>query len=117
MGYFKTSYGADMALHDTRFRRFWLGVLLVALLIFPLVAQSYFVHLVNIVFIYAIVSLALNMLTGYTGLISLGHAGLFAAGAYVVAALQMEFNLPFVVILPVSLVAGALLGLLMGLPA
>ena len=70
-GYYKTSYGADIALFDTTFRRFWLGVLVLGLLVFPFVALPYHVHLINIVLIYTIVALALNMLTGYAGLISL----------------------------------------------
>ena len=57
------------------------------------------------------------LLTGYAGQISLGHAGLLAAGAFTVGILFKEFNAPFWVTLPAAALVGALLGVVFGLPS
>jgi branched-chain amino acid transport system permease protein len=97
-------------------------VLVVSLLAFPLVALkiqggAYYVNVVNLVAINAIVSIGLNILVGYTGQASLGHAGFFAIGAYAQAMLVTQTHLP----LPMALIAAGLLaavaGVLLGLPA
>ncbi|MFQ5830461.1 MAG: branched-chain amino acid ABC transporter permease, partial [Candidatus Methylomirabilia bacterium] len=61
--------------------------------------------------------LALNLLTGYTGLVSLGHAGLIAAGAFTSAILMEELGAPFLVAFPSSIGVGAVLGLVVGIPS
>ena len=63
------------------------------------------------------VAVGLNLLVGYTGQISLGHAGFFAIGAYGSLTLMLELNLPFVVALPLAGLAAAAFGFLLGLPA
>src|SRR5215470_2196483 len=62
-------------------------------------------------------ALALMLLTGFAGLISLGTAGLLAAGAYAVGVLVREVGAPFWVTLPTAAVLGAGLGLIFGLPS
>ena len=57
------------------------------------------------------------LLTGYAGQISLGSAGLLAAGAYTVGVLHQELDAAFWITLPASALAGALLGLIFGLPS
>ena len=57
------------------------------------------------------------LLTGFAGQISLGHAGLLAAGAYTSGILFKEFGAPFWVTLPASAAIGALLGVIFGLPS
>ena len=73
-GYFKTSYEADLALVDTRLRRVALGALVVALLVLPRFASGFVLDLVSQAAFAAIGALALNVLTGLAGQISLGHA-------------------------------------------
>jgi hypothetical protein len=64
-----------------------------------------------------IVAIGLNILVGYTGLISLGHAGFFAIGAYGTVVLMSKCHLPFLVSLPLAALSAALFGFLLGLPA
>src|SRR5258708_4196290 len=112
-GYFRTSYASDLALVTTRSQRAWM----IALLAFPLIASPFQLDLACQVFLACIGSLALMLLTGYAGQISLGHAGLIAAGAFTVGILFRELNAPFWVTLPAAGLVGALLGIIFGLPS
>src|SRR5713101_6007439 len=116
-GYFRTSYAQDLALVETRFQRAWLAAFVAALLAFPLIASPFQLDLACQVFLACIGSLSLMLLTGYAGQISLGHAGLIAAGAFTVGILFRELNAPFWVTLPAAAVVGALLGIIFGLPS
>jgi len=78
-GYFKTSYADDLALVDTRLRRAALVALGLGLVGLPLVASRLVLDLAAQVALAAIGALALNLLTGLAGQISLGHAGFIAA--------------------------------------
>ena len=71
----------------------------------------------NQVFIAVIGALALNLLMGTTGQISLGHAGFVAAGAFTVAVLITHADAPIAVTLPAAAIVGAILGVMVGLPA
>ncbi|MBI3435222.1 MAG: branched-chain amino acid ABC transporter permease [Proteobacteria bacterium] len=116
-GYFRTSYQADRALVATRLERAMLVLFVVLLLAFPLFASAFLLDLACQVFLASIGALSLMLLTGYAGQISLGHAGLLAAGAYSVGILFREVNAPFWITLPVAALVGALLGLMFGLPS
>ena len=63
------------------------------------------------------VAVGLNILVGYTGQISLGHAGFFAIGAYAQAMLVTQVNLPLPLALVLAGLLAGLFGLLLGLPA
>ncbi len=63
-----------------------------------------------------ILSVSLNLINGYTGQFSLGHAGFMAIGAYVSAVLTTNFQLPFLLALVVGGIGAAILGCLIGLP-
>ena len=63
-----------------------------------------------------ILTASLNLINGYTGQFSLGHAGFMAVGAYVAAILTTNFHVPFPVALLAGAIAAALLGVLIGLP-
>lgn len=71
-GYYKTSYAADMGIVDTKARWAALGALLAGLLVFPGVASPFLLDLANQVFIALIAAVALMLLTGVAGQISLG---------------------------------------------
>jgi branched-chain amino acid transport system permease protein len=66
--------------------------------------------------IYALMAIGQNLITGYTGLLSLCHAGFFAIGAYVTAILTTAYGWPFWLTLPFSMLLAALFGVLIGLP-
>jgi branched-chain amino acid transport system permease protein len=116
-GYFRTGYAQDFRLVETRLQRLALAVFAVLLLGFPFGASAFQLDLACQVFLAAIGALSLMLLTGYAGQISLGHAGLLAAGAFTAGILFKELNAPFWVTLPASAVVGALLGVVFGLPS
>jgi branched-chain amino acid transport system permease protein len=116
-GYFRTSYGRDVALLDTRTQKVWLALFGIALLALPFLAGPFVLDLANQVLLFTIGAVALMLLTGYAGQISLGHAGLLAAGAFTTGILFKEFAAPFWVTLPASAAVGAVIGLVFGLPS
>jgi branched-chain amino acid transport system permease protein len=110
-------YAQELALFDARARRVRFAVALVALFALPFLATPFQLDLANQVLLASIGALALMLLTGFAGLISLGTAGLLAAGAYAVGVLVREAAAPFWVTLPTAAVLGACLGLIFGLPS
>jgi branched-chain amino acid transport system permease protein len=116
-GYFRIDYRQDFALVETRLQRLSLGVLIVLLLGFPFLASPFQLDLACQVFLAAVGSLSLMLLTGYAGQISLGHAGLLAAGAFTVGILFKELAAPFWITLPAAALVGATLGIVFGLPS
>lgn len=116
-GYFRTGYAQDLALTETRLERASLGAFLIALMIFPFLASAFYLDLASQVFLAAVGSLSLMLLTGYAGQVSLGHAGLLAAGAFTAGILFKEFNAPIFVTLPAAAIVGAILGVIFGLPS
>ena len=90
---------------------------LAAALLLPLLLTNFWTGVANQVFIAIIGALALNLLMGTTGQISLGHAGFIAAGAFTAAALVTHVEAPLAVTLVAALLVGAVLGVLVGLPA
>ena len=93
-----------------------LAVLALALLP-PVVDNSYYIHLVETIMIYAIVLFGLDIVVGYTGQVSLGHAGLFGIGAYTAGVLVMKLALPIWLTLPAAIGVTAVFGALLALPA
>jgi branched-chain amino acid transport system permease protein len=116
-GYFRTRYEQDLTLVATRLERASLAVFVLALLAFPLVASAFQLDLACQVLLASVGALSLMLLTGYAGQISLGHAGLIAAGAFTVGILFRETNAPFWITLPAAALVGALLGIIFGLPS
>ncbi len=116
-GYFRTGYPQDMRLLDTRAERICFGVFAIILLAFPFGASPFVLDLANQVALAIIGAVALMLLTGYAGQVSLGHAGLMAAGAFTAGVLFKELNAPFWVTLPISAVVGATIGIIFGLPS
>ncbi|MFS8932308.1 high-affinity branched-chain amino acid transport, Inner-membrane translocator, livHM family [Cupriavidus taiwanensis] len=72
-------------------------MLLLALAIaFPLVTpNSYYLTVMTLAFIYAIATLGLNLITGYTGQLNLAHGGFMAIGAYTLGILTVDYQVPF----------------------
>jgi branched-chain amino acid transport system permease protein len=116
-GHFRTRYDEDLALVATRLEGRSLVVFVLALLAFPLIASPFQLDLACQVFLACVGSLSLMLLTGYAGQISLGHAGLIAAGAFTVGILFRETNAPVWITLPAAALVGALLGIIFGLPS
>jgi len=101
--------------------RTWKAIGLVALaagaVTLPFLISNYRVFQFNMVLVYTIVLLGLNMLTGYNGQISLGHGAFYAIGAYTAAILMDRFGWPYWATLPVAGAVCFVSGFLFGLPA
>jgi branched-chain amino acid transport system permease protein len=80
-----------------------------------LCSNPYFLRLVVLTFIFSILAMSLNLLLGFTGIISLGHATFFGIGAYTTGILSTKLGLPFWVILPVSAGVPVIVAILFGL--
>jgi branched-chain amino acid transport system permease protein len=116
-GDFRQSYAEDMSLFDSPLPRVLLTGLLVFLLVLPQFATTYWLDVLNRIFIAIIGAAGLNVVTGYTGLISLGTAAFLAVGGFATAALAGKAGLPFVVVIPLSGLVTALVGLVFGIPS
>ncbi len=88
---------------------------IVALAAFPWLSNNYFIHIAALIGVFMIVAVGMNILVGMTGLVSLGHAGLFAIGAYTSALLgtrlEVSFWLSAVAAIVVTSFVGAVLAL------
>ena len=113
----KRDYYEDVQLFSSGVVLFWFLLLLAFLAILPFLVKNYYIYMANYMAINIIVAVGLNLLVGYTGQISLGHAGFFALGAYGTVILMSKAHLPFLLALPGSALFAALLGFLLGLPA
>ncbi|HET9223629.1 MAG TPA: branched-chain amino acid ABC transporter permease [Roseiflexaceae bacterium] len=102
--------------------RYGAGALILVLLplllpLMPGVSANYLLYLLCLTLIYALVAVGLNLLIGFAGQFSLGHAGFLAIGAYTSAILTQRFGWHFVLALPAAGLFTAAIGFLLGLPA
>lgn len=116
-GDFRETYREDMAIFDSPLPRRLLAALLVALALFPLVATSFWMDVLLRILIAIIAATGLNILTGFTGQISLGNAAFLAIGAYSTAFLAGRVGLPFPIVIPAAGVLAALIGMIFGVPS
>ena len=79
--------------------------------------NPYYIHLVETIMIYAVLLFGLDIVVGYTGQVSLGHAGLFGIGAYTAGVLFLKVGAPLWVIIPSSIAVSAVFGAVLALPA
>jgi branched-chain amino acid transport system permease protein len=93
------------------------ALLVLAAGVLPLLVSGYRVFQFNLVLVYAIALLGLNMLTGFNGQISLGHGAFYAIGAYCAAVLMDKYGVPYWATLPVAAAVCLVAGFLFGLPA
>lgn len=116
-GDFRTTYAADTTIFPTRNSR--LGVLagLALLLLAPLVLDRYGLSILILIGINAIAALGLNLLTGSTGQISLGHAAFFGVGAFGSTWLNNRWGVPVALSIPLAGLLSTVVGVIFGLPA
>ncbi len=116
-GEFRTSYQADTTIFPTPMsRNFALGAVLLACLA-PLVLSAYYLNLLIQIGYYGIAALGLNILVGFTGQISLGHAAFFGFGAFASAWINNTFAIPVVFAIPLAGVLTTAVGMIVGIPA
>jgi branched-chain amino acid transport system permease protein len=119
-GQFKTTYAADMAVFPVLQDRIGIGVILaVAFVVLPLFGNDFLINAVMIPFlVFSLAAIGLNILTGYTGLLSLGTGAFMGIGAY--ACYKLTTLFPSVNILVWVVASGffsAAVGALFGLPS
>ena len=94
--------------------RFAFAVLIASLFALPLVAQPYVLHVIALSCLYAIPAIGLNVMLGYTGLVSLGHMAFAGIGAYTAAVLMVDAKLSFWISLPLATLAAGAAGFAVG---
>ncbi|PWA12770.1 branched-chain amino acid ABC transporter permease [Pueribacillus theae] len=98
-------------------KRIGIAVLVILSIIFPLLFDNkYIIHVMSLAFIYIIAIYGMNLLAGFTGYLSLAHAGFFAIGAYSLGVFttkyEMTFWVSFVAAIVFTTVVGAIIGLI-----
>lgn len=116
-GVFHTNYAKDMQLRPTWVMRARLVLLIAFLVVFPFIASAYWLNLANQIMLFSITAVGLNLLVGFTGQISIGHAAFVALGAYTAALLSTRLNIPFPLDVPFAMIVAGLVGLIFGLPS
>ncbi len=92
------------------------GFAVIYALLATVVSNSYYQLMLTLVLVWACFGLAWNLLSGYTGLVSFGHAAFFGLGAYTTALGQLHFGLSPYVLIPLAAVFGGISGLAVGIP-
>jgi branched-chain amino acid transport system permease protein len=116
-GTFHENYAQDMAIFPTMLHWGAVCALLIVLLVCPLFLSDRLLTLLTMIGIAVISVHGLNILTGYCGQISIGHAGFMAVGGYTSAILCAKLGWPFWAALPCGALAAGIAGLIFGLPS
>lgn len=111
------AYAQDMAILRTKTHWALFFVFLVFLFTTPLYLSRYWLGVANLIGITIVAATGLNILIGYCGQLSIGHAGFIAVGAYTSAILTNRFELPFLVALVCAGLMAGIIGLIFGIPS
>lgn len=108
-------------MHERERRTSWrpwaIAALVVLLVAAPYILDNYSIYILTLVGIFSLVALGLNLLTGYAGQISLGHAAFFGVGAYATGLLTQRAGIPFLLSLLLGSLLTTVIGALAALPA
>ncbi len=135
-GDFRISYQTDDSIFESWSSRGWLIAFLLFMLVFPytFLATPYAMDIVDRILFYAVGAVGFNILVGFTGQISIGHAAFISIGAYTATLLgggieltgfswsvdphiTLPFTLPFWLCIPIAGVVAAAIGMIFGLPS
>ncbi|UOF91140.1 branched-chain amino acid ABC transporter permease [Fodinisporobacter ferrooxydans] len=97
--------------------RWWISMAVALFLILPIALNNYQVHILDLVVLYMILAIGLDLTMGYCGQMNLAHAAFYAVGAYTSAILTTRFHFTFWEALPISIVFSTACGILIGLPS
>ena len=111
------SYAAEGAYLATRPQKVVFALFIVALFLFPMASSAYLLGTVSFMFITMIAVLGLQITVGMAGQINLGQSAFVGVGAYVTAAMAVNYELPFYVAIPIGGLVAGLTSILFGLPA
>jgi branched-chain amino acid transport system permease protein len=92
------------------------AIVLIAMFL-PLVLDNYYLHLMNQIGIFVILTSSLNLVVGYTGQLSFAHVGLFAIGAYTSAMMTTLSGFSVWAAIPIGAIVAGVFGLLVGIPS
>ena len=106
---FKTNYAQDINMARHGGDRFWYGCLILLMLAMPLLIDDFYLGEISYICILAIAGIGLMILTGYTGLASLGHAAFLGVGAYTQAFL-LTHGVPFYLSIPIVIAVSFFVG-------
>ncbi len=96
-------------------RWLWLTLaLLIVLLLLPLAAPLFYIYIISVIFVTALLAMSLNLVLGYGGIYQFNHAVFYGVGAYTAALLITNLSLPAWIAFPAGPLAAALTGLLIG---
>lgn len=113
----KRTYLEDSRIFPSPSAKISLAMFILIMILFPLFAGEYIILVTCLCGIATISALGLNILTGYTGQLSLGHAAFMALGGYTAALLGEHFHFPFELNLVVSGIVASLAGLVVAVPS
>ncbi len=116
LGDYVTDYGGAEAVLRTPVQRLWFAAFLLGLVALPWVGGQYITFLACLVGIHIIATAGLNITTGFTGLISIGHAVLLGVGAYTVAWMANN-GVPFWLAIPAGALLAGAVGIVIGIPS
>lgn len=116
-GVMPLSHGDAQKRLDSPLRIAGMAALLAGLAILPFVADGYIIYMACLVALTIISVVGLNILTGYTGLLSIGHAAFNGVGAFACAVAAARWGLPFWLAIPFGGLVAALAGVIVGLPS
>jgi branched-chain amino acid transport system permease protein len=112
-----STYAEDMSIFRTKMQKFMMVILAVILLTGPFYWGMRWLSIANLIGIYLIATTGLNILTGYCGQLSIGHAGFMAVGAYTSAVLANKLGISFVPAMLCSGLTAGFIGMLFGIPS
>ena len=116
-------YREDERIFRTRFMRAWFVILLILIglmflgSLFGIGANEYHYFIANLILVNLIAAIGLQLLVGFTGLLSLGHAAFLGVGAYTSAILITNLGCPFILSILVAGLVAALFGIIVGIPS
>lgn len=116
-GLFHTRYRTDERVFQTLWARSWLAAISIIVLLLPIFVNNYILYVCNTIFIFIVGAIGLNILTGFTGQISIGHGAFVAIGAYSSAIITTKLSMPFWIALPAGGLCAVLVGIIFGLPS
>lgn len=113
----RRGYNDDIVFFKYRSTLLLYCLLVLIFSVLPLVSDAYMIYMLNLLLINTIIAIGLQLLTGYTGLLSLGHSAFFGIGAYGSAFLTSTLGLSFWTALPLSGAITAMVGFAVGVPS
>jgi len=116
-GTFDRTYFQAKEIYRTPLRKTLLALLIVGMYLLPFLTGDYGISILTLICAFTIGMLGLQIITGYCGQISIGHAAFMGVGMYTVGILQRHFGLNFWVCLPLAGLVPMFIGMMFGLPA